>query len=504
MSRRGKIRAVVVSLLVAVIVLVPLSLRWRAQWQLNAYRKKLIASGEKLTVEEIAPKRDFQTTNTALFLRLASTVLSWQYEPTAMLSIKPGVACVAWRQAQLMEEMDPNKPNTNVWPGLAGEVQKYGSTLDELQKVVEEGGVEFGQDYSQPNLNTVSYLMYVKTLARDLLSRAVLELHQGQRQQAGRDLKCISAVSQMLGKDPIVIDQLVRYACMSIATGGIWEGLQADGWTDDELAQLQHQWEQEDLLALAEAALAMERARGPMEFQLARSSRQGLNDLSGGGGIKNNGEIWHDFLMNIGAVPEDLLNAYPRYWGWKWIWSYRDEQRYMESVQTLIEATQDAQRRNPIQSFAKGQDGSVMFESTNTDSFDIVGSMTQGLGRFVARGLRAQTEANMVTTAIALERYRLAHQAYPDSLAKLTPEFVRKVPVDCMDGKDLRYRLNPDGTYLLYSVGRDGVDNGGDATPEKDKSLSFLNGRDWVWPRAATPEEMQAYEAEQSKPARRK
>ena len=55
MSRRRKIW-VVVSLVVALMVLIPLGLRWRAQWNLNAYRKKLIASGEKLTVEELAPK----------------------------------------------------------------------------------------------------------------------------------------------------------------------------------------------------------------------------------------------------------------------------------------------------------------------------------------------------------------------------------------------------------------------------------------------------------------
>jgi hypothetical protein len=73
-----------------------------------------------------------------------------------------------------------------------------------------------------------------------------------------------------------------------------------------------------------------------------------------------------------------------------------------------------------------------------------------------------------------------------------------------MDGHDLRYRLNPDGTYLLYSVGSDGVDNGGDPTPEEGKRPGFLNGRDWVWSRPATAEELQAYEAEQSKPTRRK
>jgi hypothetical protein len=136
-------------------------------------------------------------------------------------------------------------------------------------------------------------------------------------------------------------------------------------------------------------------------------------------------------------------------------------------------------------------------------SIDMSRLMTGNIKNFIRHALRAQTEANIVTTAIALERYRLAHHTYPGALAKLVPEFVWVVPVDCMDGHDLRYRLNPDGTYLLYSVGEDGVDNGGDPTPEKGKAPGFFNGKDWVWPRAATAEEVQAYEAEQTKPGRK-
>jgi hypothetical protein len=80
-----------------------------------------------------------------------------------------------------------------------------------------------------------------------------------------------------------------------------------------------------------------------------------------------------------------------------------------------------------------------------------------------------------------LERYRVAQHAYPPSLDNLAPEFLRAVPIDCTGGGKLRYRLKPDGTYRLYSV-----------------------GEDWVWPRPATAEEMQAYEDQQSKSAKPK
>jgi len=62
-----------------------------------------------------------------------------------------------------------------------------------------------------------------------------------------------------------------------------------------------------------------------------------------------------------------------------------------------------------------------------------------------------------------------------------------------MDGKPLRYRLRPDDDFLLYSVGEDGVDNGGDASPLANGELGIFLVDD-VWPRAATAAEIEKYE----------
>jgi len=500
MSRKRKIW-VVVSLVAALLVLIPLGLRWRAQWNLNAYRKKLIASGEKLTVEELAPERDLHATNTALFLRLVSTIQPfWQFHPTLMLSVKPGVARVAWLQARLIETFDPSKPTTNIWPALAEAVRTNEQTLDELRTMVDAGGIEFIEDYNPANLNNYTYLIKVKESVQDLTARAMLALHQGRRREALSYLESCGTATQLTAKDPIMIDQMIRYACMSLEAEACWEALQTGGWTDGELAQLQHQWDHSDVLAAAALSLAMERARAPTAFQAARASRQGLEDLLGGDSdLKNFSAIWNDFLLHASSVPNELLTTYPRYWGWRWIWSYRDEQSYLEFMQTVIGATRDAQQRRSIISLLQDRSETPTFYPPVGKHFDVAGSMARGTERYVSLALRAQTVANMVTAAIALERFRLAHHAYPAALTNLAPEFVQTVPVDCMDGHDLRYRLNPDGTYLLYSVGRDGIDNGGDPTPEKGKSLSFFNGQDLVWPRPATEEEVQTYETEQNK-----
>lgn len=62
--------------------------------------------------------------------------------------------------------------------------------------------------------------------------------------------------------------------------------------------------------------------------------------------------------------------------------------------------------------------------------------------------------------AVALERYRREHGGWPETLALLTPSFLEKLPLDPFTGQALRYKRLK-GTVVVYSVGADGVDNGG-------------------------------------------
>jgi hypothetical protein len=97
------------------------------------------------------------------------------------------------------------------------------------------------------------------------------------------------------------------------------------------------------------------------------------------------------------------------------------------------------------------------------------------------------TLKEMVISIIAIKRYELREGKSPSSLAALLPDFLDATPRDFMDGQPLRYRLNSDGSFALYSVGKDGHDDGGDPMPEattttSDGDTAPWNGRDWVWP----------------------
>jgi hypothetical protein len=85
----------------------------------------------------------------------------------------------------------------------------------------------------------------------------------------------------------------------------------------------------------------------------------------------------------------------------------------------------------------------------------------------------SQVELRCAIAALAAERYRLAHGAWPPSLAALVPHYLSAVPLDLYAGKPLRLRRLGDG-LVIYSVGLDGSDNGG----QIDRLTPDATGRD--------------------------
>jgi hypothetical protein len=86
--------------------------------------------------------------------------------------------------------------------------------------------------------------------------------------------------------------------------------------------------------------------------------------------------------------------------------------------------------------------------------------LAPGLFKVASAFLRTMAECRCAAVGFALERYRLDHQKWPRSLEDLVPAYLAKVPADPFDGQPLRYRPFDQGVKV-YSVGDDGVDNGG-------------------------------------------
>ena len=81
---------------------------------------------------------------------------------------------------------------------------------------------------------------------------------------------------------------------------------------------------------------------------------------------------------------------------------------------------------------------------------------------FLSAAADEQAKSRLLQVELALLAYRSKQGHLPDSLDELLTEFIDRVPIDPHNaqGATLLYRLVQD-SYVLYSVGRDGEDDGG-------------------------------------------
>jgi hypothetical protein len=121
----------------------------------------------------------------------------------------------------------------------------------------------------------------------------------------------------------------------------------------------------------------------------------------------------------------------------------------------------------------------------------MVKMMLPALGRSVEANYRSQAERRLVAAALAARWYAVEHDGQlPPTLDALVPKYLPAVPLDPMAvSQPLQYR--PDAA-MLYSVGLDGVDGGGDVTFARpmrgqDSSTRSWNARDFVLPLRREP-----------------
>jgi hypothetical protein len=76
-------------------------------------------------------------------------------------------------------------------------------------------------------------------------------------------------------------------------------------------------------------------------------------------------------------------------------------------------------------------------------------------------------QANLRTAivALAVERYRLDQQGWPESIDQLIPGYLEKTPADPFANGPIQLRRLPDG-LVIYSVGFDRIDDGGRVDPQ--------------------------------------
>jgi hypothetical protein len=161
-------------------------------------------------------------------------------------------------------------------------------------------------------------------------------------------------------------------------------------------------------------------------------------------------------------------------------WYYQNQLHYARSVQAYYVPLADVDRAVFWPEKMRLADASL--GAKNNSPFDLCARLAlPTLATSVKKFAHGQASVNLARTAVALERWRLAHGEIPDLLASLAPQCFAKVPHDVIGGQALKYRRGDGDRFVLYSVGWNETDDGGLVSCRKDGSVDLESG-DWVWP----------------------
>ena len=292
---------------------------------------------------------------------------------------------------------------------------------------------------------------------------------------------------------------MIRVAIGGLGLSATWEALQAPGWDEARLAQLQTDWEQFHAVEALERAVLGERAMNQSIMAWVRTASGQEFDKTmrlWNGSTKTNGSLltsfatlWRTHVLHtaykIGGVNADEMTQLEYY------------EESLNGIRRLRAGEGYAELGNAASNAVIALDKKMSQDRWHR--LRLTAMIVPNLSRAMDTAVQNETQCRLTVTAIAIKRYELKHGSPPAELSALVPEFLAAVPIDPMSGKALRYALKAGAGFALYSTGLDGIDNGGDAAAVTATKTGWWTGKDAVWPAVATDEESANFLRTQSK-----
>jgi hypothetical protein len=252
--------------------------------------------------------------------------------------------------------------------------------------------------------------------------------------EALQSCRAILAAARSIGNEPSLIAALVRYAGNAMTVGALEHVLAQAVPPADELRAMQELLEREIDNHVFYEALRGERGGYDQLLDTLQKRQVTVSTVVGGKGNSS----WEDWI--VGVFPAVITHG-------------RAEQlRLMNEAVAAAKLPRERQGEafKQIEDKIRSREASV-----------VVRMLMPALTRISTADFRIQAQMRCALVGLAAERYRLAHGRWPESPGALVKAgLLASVPVDPFDGRPLRLKLMPDG-LLIYSVGMDGIDNGG-------------------------------------------
>ena len=470
--------AVVITMVLG--VLGALALRANSRQRLEAFKAELLKRGEKLDLAALVGTRMTQLSNSVVALSHARAQLAGSNLSPGGLGIRryvaPGEARPVWMENPPGWDSAREEAGAS-WEEIAGELKKFEAPLAEIRQALRDPD----RDWTA-GTNALD-LIAVRMAAQWLSLSAISRLQQGQLEKSLQDLEAVAGLARINGARCALVDQMFCVAVTGLGLATTWEALQASGWSDSQFQRLGAAWETVDVANAAEKGAVGELA-GAEELWATMRQADSFRVASNW--------VPMPFEDASGATTplQTFFVQYIYYPAYRMTGIDADELRYLRTMQESLQSIRSLKAgRSWSEARQKLEETMTSFRAMTGFPaiwlYPVSSSAVPNLLKAFETSTRMENERQLALAAIALARYKLAHGVVPASLHALVGEYLPAVPRDLMSGNGLGYHLSAGGDPVLYSVGMDGLDDGGDPSPSQGKNYGLWEGSDAVWPSLA-------------------
>jgi hypothetical protein len=347
--------------------------------------------------------------------------------------------------------------------------------LDELRMASRRPQARFNirYEHEEPPAILLPHLAVMKRLFQALNLRVAASLALGRPNEAHDDILLMFDLLEVSRIEPFLISHLV---CVAEFNGftlpAILAGLAGQQWNEGQLRELQGRLENLEFLRDGRRVLEAERAFGTVTLDRMRR-------------IANRSELYRSWFdpnrpgESPGAFEWTVLPAIMEIAPGGWF--HLEKVNYCSFMDDLLTSI-DLENLRVRPGSVRRLETRIEEESTGSRlglflshrffASEMVTSQTS-----IRRSAFAHCGRDMTLLACALERHRLARGSIPGRLEDLAPDFTDRIPLDVFTGEPPHYRPTGSGGYVLYSVGWNEKDDGG----EPGKEWFSSKDGDWVW-----------------------
>jgi hypothetical protein len=294
------------------------------------------------------------------------------------------------------------------------------------------------------------HLTPLRTGARLLCLEAITHAETGDAAAAADSVRSGIGLANSFATEPNLISQLVRGACYHYACVGMERTLNRVALSGNDLTALMNALPHDDGAQGMRLSLIVERARA-LDWFIRLGPNLG------------------DFLMVTSGEPIDWGTGYrvPGYYLFLVYYTIGFTDLDLVSYANLMDNYVRISERPAEERFRAIPPVQARIQLLPRRHW-VSRMLTDDLGLALIKNLRLVAEIRTARAALEVERLRLTTGHLPETLAELSPAMTKTVLLDPFDGQPLRYKKLAKG-YVVYSVGEDGKDDGGD----EKKDITF-------------------------------